>query len=93
VDSLPKTVTQQRRGCDLNLGPTAPESSTLTTRLPSHLMMITVHKQVGVQLPTSADNVTLLAVAAERRPCGNQSISPARRAHSSKPARAVYSDR
>ena len=38
VDSLPKTVTvtRQRRGCDLNLGPSAPESSTLTTRLPSH---------------------------------------------------------
>ena len=36
VNSLPKTVTQQRRGCDLNPGPTAPESSMLTTRLPSH---------------------------------------------------------
>ena len=31
--SLPKTVTRQRRDCDLNLGPSAPESS---TRLPSH---------------------------------------------------------
>jgi len=36
VSSLPKTVTRQRRGCDLNPGPSAPESSTLTTRLPSH---------------------------------------------------------
>jgi len=36
VKSLPKTVTRQRRGSDLNLGPTAPESRTLTTRLPSH---------------------------------------------------------
>ena len=36
VNILPKTVTRQRRGCDLNPGPTAPESSTLTTRLPSH---------------------------------------------------------
>ena len=36
VNSLPKTVTRQRRGCDLNPGPTAPESSMLTTRLPSH---------------------------------------------------------
>ena len=35
VNSLPKTVIRQRRGCDLNLGPIAPESSTLTTRLPS----------------------------------------------------------
>ena len=36
VNSLSKTVTRQRRGCDLNPGPSAPESSTLTTRLPSH---------------------------------------------------------
>ena len=35
VNSLRKTVTRQRRGCDLNPGPSAPESSTLTTRLPS----------------------------------------------------------
>ena len=35
VNSLPKTVTQQRRGCDLNPGPTAPKSSTLITRLPT----------------------------------------------------------
>ena len=34
VNSLPKTVTRQRRGCDLNPGPSALESSTLTTRLP-----------------------------------------------------------
>jgi len=33
VNSLPKTVIRQRRGCDLNLGPSAPESSTLTTRV------------------------------------------------------------
>jgi len=36
VNSLPKTVTRQRRGCDLNPDTSAPESSTLTTRLPSH---------------------------------------------------------
>jgi len=34
VNSLPKTVTRQRRSCDLNPGPSAPESSMLTTRLP-----------------------------------------------------------
>jgi len=32
VSSLPKTVTRQRRDCDLNPGPSAPESSTLATR-------------------------------------------------------------
>jgi len=36
VNSLPKTVTQQRRGCDLNPGPSAPESSTLSIRLTSY---------------------------------------------------------
>jgi len=36
VNSLPKTVTRQRGDCDLNPGPSAPESSTLTTGLPSH---------------------------------------------------------
>jgi len=36
VNSLPKTITRQRRGCALNPGPSAPESSMLTTRLPSH---------------------------------------------------------
>ena len=36
ANSLPKTVTRQRRDCDLNLGPLAPEFSTLTTRLLSH---------------------------------------------------------
>ena len=36
VNSLPKTVIRQRRGCDLNPGPSARKSSTLTTRLPSH---------------------------------------------------------
>ena len=40
VSSLPKTVTRQRRGCDLNPGPSAPESSTLTTRLPSHHLFL-----------------------------------------------------
>ena len=41
VNSLPKTVTRQRRDNDLNLGPSAPESSTLTTRLPSHPIHVT----------------------------------------------------
>ena len=40
MNSLPKTVTRQCRDCDLNSGPSAPESSTLTTRLPSHPLHI-----------------------------------------------------
>jgi len=46
VNSLPKTVTRQRQGCDLNPDPTAPESSTLTSRLPSnHTLPICVFKK------------------------------------------------
>jgi len=40
VNSLPKTVTRQRRSCDLNPGPSASESSSLTTRLPSHTVNV-----------------------------------------------------
>jgi len=36
VNSLPKTVTRHRRGCALSPGLSAPESSKLATRLPSH---------------------------------------------------------
>ena len=42
VNSLPTTVTGQRRGCDLNPGPSAPESSTLTTRLRSSVVAVEV---------------------------------------------------
>jgi len=42
VSSLPKTVTRQRRDCDLNPGPSAPESSTLTTRLPVPTKLVVV---------------------------------------------------
>ena len=37
MNNLPKTVTGQRHDCDLNPVPSANESSTLITRLPSHL--------------------------------------------------------
>ena len=36
MNSLPKTVTRQRHGCDLNPGPPALESSMLATRLQNH---------------------------------------------------------
>jgi len=39
LNSLLKTVTRQRRSCDLNPGPSAPESGMLTTRLLSHPML------------------------------------------------------
>ena len=39
VNSLPKIVTRHCHGCGLNTGPSAPESSMLTTRLPSHTLI------------------------------------------------------
>jgi len=52
VSSLPKTVTRQCRGCDLNPGPSVPESSTLTTRLPSH----PTYNKLTVQFNSRAAN-------------------------------------
>ena len=40
VNSLPKTVAWQRRDCNLNPGPSAPESSMLTTRLLSDVRLL-----------------------------------------------------
>ena len=39
VNSLPKTVTRQRRDYDLNPGPSVPESTTVTSRLPGSAML------------------------------------------------------
>jgi len=60
------------------------DMSTVDREKHPHKLTTTV-RSASCSLYTSADNVTL-AVAAERRPCSNRSISPARRAHSSKPA-------
>jgi len=46
VNSLPKTVTRQRQDCDLNPGPSASKSSTVTTRLPSHSTVYLLVQQV-----------------------------------------------
>jgi len=57
ANSLPKTVTRQHRDCDLNPGPSAPESITLTTRLPNHPA---VFRPVNWNdLPTSVSNTAL----------------------------------
>jgi len=66
VNGLPRTVTRQRRGCDLNPGPTAPEFSTLTARLPSHPgASMQVHE-------TSQDAVEQLAARVEAIFGGNE---------------------
>jgi len=46
VNSLLKTVTRQRRDCDLNPDPSAPESSMLTTRLTSHHALLIKKQQM-----------------------------------------------
>jgi len=43
VNSLPKTVIRQRRGCDFNPSPFAPESSALTARLLNVLPLATMY--------------------------------------------------
>jgi len=64
VNSLPKTVTRQRCGCDLNPGPSAPESKTLTTRLPSHPqnckseVVISISAEVAVKVATAHFSLT-----------------------------------
>ena len=57
VNSLPKTVTGQRRGCDLNPGPTAPESSTLTTQLLSHPTQERDRQNLEKQRPGHSDRL------------------------------------
>ena len=62
VNSLPKTITRQRRDCDLNPGPSAPESSTLTTRIPSHLATyctLYMYTVSGPCLPSSFDRLNV----------------------------------
>ena len=56
VNSLLKTVTRQRRGYDLNPGPSTPESSTLTTRLPSHDAILCVKYRIVRRLLDSIGN-------------------------------------
>jgi len=50
VNSLPKIVTRQRRDCDLNPGPSAPESSTLTTRLYGQSNHVYLKTTMGIPL-------------------------------------------
>ena len=49
LNSLPKSVTRQRRDCDLNPDTSAPEFSMLTTRLPRQVVFICRHYQQLVE--------------------------------------------
>jgi len=61
VNSLPKTVTRQRRDCDLNPGRSAPESSTLTTRLPSRPISIETEQTSQQMRHTGGSNSALIS--------------------------------
>jgi len=58
VNSLRKTVTRQRRGCDLNPGPSVPESSTLATRL-----TYSIHSKFRMQQAGQTGGCTTLVSA------------------------------
>ena len=65
MNSLPKTVTRQRRDCDLNPGPSAPESRTLTTRLPRATLPVGMVGQY--QGPTTIFKVHSALVLTDRQ--------------------------
>jgi len=54
VNSLPKTVIRQHRDCDLNPGPSVPESSTLTTWLPGERTKVQITLWTVVFIATAA---------------------------------------
>jgi len=67
VNSLPKTVVRERRGCYLNPGPSAPESSTLTTRLPSLQYTDSKRPHRCCRLPNATSIGSSVSVELDRR--------------------------
>jgi len=94
VNSLPKTVTRQRRDCDLNPGRAAPESSTLTTRLPSH--PVDGMEKVNEQVMLNADQLQSVNSCVEWRHggsgsgSGSGSVLPAPESLASRPDNAPF---
>jgi len=94
VNSLPKTVTRQRRDCDFNPGPSAPESSTLTTRLPSHpfyLVFVKLHMFACFSIDTAhtiRGTVSCNCPGVRLSVCLSACLTVAVRAHGSKPVAA-----
>ena len=75
---MPKTVTRQRRGCDLNPGHTAPESNTLTTRLPSHRKSTkSAHQEVEDAEAEHGERDTDVSVVVEEVEHPNAQTTPA----------------
>ena len=74
MNSLPKTVTRQRRGCYLNPGPTAPESSTLTTRLPSHHVVTEVDSDVIIAIGAEFHRAMVATAPGEKLLTGRRPV-------------------
>jgi len=51
LHNLPKVVTRQRRGRELNSRPSSRKSSALTTRLPSHLPCLDTGNRKAIRIP------------------------------------------
>jgi len=63
VNSLPKTITRQRRCCDLNPGPSAPESSTLTTRLFAYFRSVYIYRSRHLAVSVKCKQVATVLIA------------------------------
>jgi len=63
VNSLPKTITRQRRDCDLNPSPSAPESSTLASGLPFRQYCPSTEKYTGWTKTEALQLVAIVYVA------------------------------
>jgi len=75
VNRLPMTVTRQRCGCDLNPGPSAPESSTLTTRLYDTRYYFKVRSKADETEPTAKKCKTEKLKKYKKRICSEVSVN------------------
>ena len=72
MNSMPRTVTRQRRGYDLNPGPTAPESSTLIWSSGRH----TTKKRKGSRYSITERRVLELIPVLGSQPAGDVRHKP-----------------
>ena len=65
VNSLPTTATRQRRDCDLNPGPSAPESSTATEPSAVNYLAVLGLAVADIQLVHTACNMLCTIMESE----------------------------
>ena len=70
VNSLPRTVARQLRDYDLNPGPSVPEFSKLTTRLPSHsvteILVLVIIGRIACRATTESPTSSILCLFAPK---------------------------